>query len=52
MRDVNDDVSDDFDGALAKARDETDMLARRVKLGKKRCARACFVKSRFSPTKI
>ena len=50
MRDVND-VSDDFDGALAKARDETDMLARRVKLGKKRCARV-FVKSRFSPTKI
>jgi hypothetical protein len=51
MRDVNDDVNDD-DGALAKARDETDMLARRVKLGKKRCAHAFFVKSRFSPTKI
>lgn len=51
MRDVNDDVSDD-DGALAKARDETDMLARRVKLGKKRGAHAFFVKSRFSPTKI
>ena len=51
MRDVNDDVSDDFDGALAKARDETDMLVR-VKLGKKRGAHAFFVKSRFSPTKI
>jgi hypothetical protein len=50
MRDVNDDVSDD-DGALAKARDETDMLVR-VKLGKKRGAHAFFVKSRFSPTKI
>ena len=49
MRDVND-VNDD-DGALA-ARDETDMLARRVKLGKKRGARTFFVKSRFSPTKI
>ena len=42
MRDVNDDVSDD-DGALAKARDETDMLVR-VKLGKKRGAHAFFVK--------
>ena len=40
MRDVNDDVSDD-DGALAKARDETDMLVR-VKLGKKRGARTRF----------
>ena len=52
MRDVNDDVNDDFDSALAKARDETDMLARRVKLGKKRGAHAFFVKSRFSTTKI